>query len=214
MLRLHAYFRSSTSFRLRIALNLKGVDYALVPVNLVAGEHKSAPFLDINPFGGVPVLEADGHFLSQSMAILEWLDEAYDGPSLLPVDITQRFTVREAAAAIATELHAPLNVRVLQFLKNDMGQDQEAIERWYHNWLSATLEPLERKLEQLDTADFLLDVPGFFECVLVPQLYNARRFAYDIDQFPRMCRIESACMKLSAFIRAHPSNQPDTPAGN
>jgi maleylacetoacetate isomerase len=214
MIRLHAYFRSSTSFRVRIALNLKGVEYSIVPVNLVTGEHREEAFIGINPSGCVPVLELDGQFLTQSLAIIEWLDETYSGTPLLPSDIWQRFTVREAAGAIATELHAPLNLQVLQYLKKEMGHDQETVNRWYHHWLSAKLVPLERKLEQLDTADFLLGGPGLFECVLIPQLYNARRFAFDLEPFPRICRIESACIRQAAFIKAHPSNQPDFTQGN
>jgi maleylacetoacetate isomerase len=198
----------------RIALNLKGVDYSTVPVNLVTGEHRQESFIRINPSGCVPVLEVDGQFLTQSLAIIEWLDETYGGPPLLPSEIWQRFTVREAAGAIATELHAPLNLQVLQYLKREMGQDQAAVDRWYHHWLSSKLQPLERKLEQLDTADFFFDTPGLFECVLIPQLYNARRFAFDLEPFPRICRIESACMRQVAFIKAHPSNQPDFKQGN
>lgn len=210
-MKLHAYFRSSTSYRLRIALNLKGLDYEVVPVNLLKGEQRGQAFRARNPFGGVPVLEADGRDRAQSMAIIEWLDEAYPDRPLLPADVEDRFTVRELTYAIATELHAPLNLPVLQYLKNEYGQNQQAIDIWYRHWLAKTLTPLETCLEQLATGDFLLGVPGMFEVVLLPQVYNARRFDFDFAAMPRIRQIEAACLALPAFRQAHPDNQPDTP---
>ena len=209
-MRLFGYYRSSTSYRLRIALNLKGLDYENVPVNLREGAQRAADYTARNPFAGVPMLEAGGRDRAQSMAILEWLEEAYPGkPSLLPADTEDRFNARELAYAIATELHAPLNLKVLQYLKNQMGQEQEAIDAWYRHWLGTTLRPLETRLDQLDTGDFLFDAPSLFEAVLIPQLYNARRFSFDLGAMPRMTRIEAACLALPAFERAHPDNQPD-----
>lgn len=209
-LRLYGYYRSSTSYRLRIALALKSLDYENCPVNLREGAQKGADFTARNPFGGVPMLEAGGRDRAQSMAVLEWLEEAYpDAPSLLPRDLEDRFTARELAYAIATELHAPLNLKVLRYLKAEMGQEQEAIDIWYRHWLGTVLVPLEQRLEQLDTGDFLFGRPGLFEAVLIPQLYNARRFAFDLADMPRMRRIEEACIALPAFIAAHPDNQPD-----
>ncbi len=209
-MRLYGYFRSSTSYRLRIALNLKGGEYESRPVNLRDGEHQAAPYRSRNPFGSVPMLEAGGRDRAQSMAILEWLDEAYpDAPPLLPRDIEDRFTARELAHAIATELHAPLNLKVLRYLQHEMGQEQAAIDAWYRHWLGVTLGGVEARLEQLATGDFLFDAPGLFEAVLVPQLYNARRFAFDLSAMGRMTRIEEACMALAAFEMAHPDNQPD-----
>ena len=208
-MRLHAYFRSSTSYRLRIALNLKGLNYQIVPVNLAASGQKSADFTAINPFAGVPVLEADGRPHAKSMAILEWLEERHPTPPLLPRHIEQRFTARELTMAIATELHAPLNLRVLRYLQNEMAQDQAAIDRWYRHWLSVTLIPLEARLAQLNTVDFLFDAPGMFEVVLIPQLYNARRFDFPLEALPHMRAIEAACLALPAFAAAHPDNQPD-----
>lgn len=210
-LRLHGYYRSSTSFRLRCALELKGLAYETVPVNLVEGAQKSTDFTARNPFATVPMLETPQGNLVQSMAIIEWLDEAYADRPLLPSDTKDRYIARELAYAVATELHAPLNLRVLKYLKGEYGQDQDGVNRWYRHWLGETLHPLEQRLETLGSGDFLFDAPGFFECVLLPQLYNARRFDFDLTNCPRMVRIEQACLGLSAFQRAHPDNQPDSP---
>lgn len=212
-MRLYAYYRSSTSYRVRIALNLKGLDYEIVPVDLRASEQRSEAYRTINPFAGVPVLEVEGRRYAQSVAILEWLEERHPQPPLLPVDRESRFVARELAYAIATELHAPLNLPVLQYLKNELGHDQAEIDRWYRHWLEKTLVPVEQRLVQIGTGDFLFDAPGLFEAVLVPQLYNARRFAFDLGPIPCMRQIEGACLALPAFEKAHPDNQPDSPAG-
>lgn len=211
MIRLHGYYRSSTSYRLRIALELKGLDYEYVPVNLLTSEQKEEAFTSRNPFGSVPLLEAGGRDRVQSMAQLEWLDEAYPEKSLLPADIEDRYTARELAYAIATELHAPLNLPVLKYLSNEYGKSQEEIGVWYRHWLARTLDPLEARLAQLDTGDFLFDKPGFFEVCLLPQVYNAQRFDFDFSDKPRITRIEQACLELPEFQRAHPDNQPDNP---
>lgn len=213
-MRLYAYWRSSTSYRVRIALNLKGLDYRVVPVDLLKGEQTGEAFRQVNPFSGVPVLEAAGRPYVQSMAILEWLEERYPEPPLLPLGVEPRYVARELAYAIATELHAPLNLPVLRYLKHELGQDQPAIERWYHRWLGKTLVPLEARMAQLATGDFLFDRPGMFEAILIPQLYNARRFAFPLAEFPRMTRIESACLALPAFQNAHPERQPDAPVAS
>ena len=210
-MKLHAYFRSSTSYRLRIALNLKGLDYDIVPVNLLKSEQQSDDYRTRNPFAGVPLLEADGRDRAQSVAIIEWLDEAYPDRPLLPRDVEDRFTTRELAYAIATELHAVNNLPVLQYLKNEYGKSQDEIDTWYRHWLAKTFVPVEARLEQLGAGDFLFDAPGIFEAVLIPQMYNARRFEFDFSASPRMERIETACLALPAFERAHPDNQPDTP---
>jgi maleylacetoacetate isomerase len=210
-MRLHAFYRSSTSYRVRIGLNLKGLDYEVVPVDLRQDEQRGAAYRGRNPYAGVPALEVDGRFYAQSMPILEWLDERYPDPPLLPGDADRRFTVRELAYAIATELHAPLNSPVLQYLKRELGQDQAAIDRWYHHWLAKTLGGVELRLAELGVGDFVGEAPGLFECVLIPQLYNARRFGFDLSAMPWMRRIEMACLELPAFIRAHPVNQPDCP---
>lgn len=211
-MRLYAYYRSSTSYRLRIALNLKGLDYEIVPVNLLEAEQRSEAYRKLNPFAGVPALEADGRVYAQSMAILEWLDERYPDRALLPADVEDRFTMRELSLAIATELHAPLNLPVLKYLKTDLGRSQDEIDTWYRHWLQKTLVPLEARLSALGSSDYLFDAPGMFECVLIPQLYNARRFDFDLSAMPHMTRIEAACLKHPAFVAAYPDNQPDSPA--
>ena len=165
----------------------------------------------MTPFGSVPLLEANGRDRAQSMAMIEWLDEAYPERPLLPADIEDRYTARELTYAIATELHAPLNLPVLKYLKSEYGKSQEEVEVWYRHWLARTLEPLELRLSQLKTGDFLFDTPGIFEVVLMPQIYNARRFHYDFTNAPRMRQIEDACLALPEFQRAHPDNQDDNP---
>ncbi len=210
-MKLFAFFRSSTSYRLRIALNLKGLDYAIEPCDIVKGEQREPGFLDRNPFAGVPLLQADGRDRAQSVAILEWLDEAYPDRPLLPAGIEERFTARELAYAIATDIHAINNLSALQYLKNVLGHDQPSIDTWYRHWLTKTLPAVEARLAQLGTGDFLFASPGLFEVVLIPQVYNARRFAFDFSPMPRIAAIEAACLALPAFARAHPDNQPDAP---
>ena len=211
MICLHGYYRSSTSYRLRIALELKGLDYEYVPVNLLESEQKGAAFTSRNPFGSVPLLEASGMDRVQSMAQIEWLDEAYTDRPLLPRDLDDRYIARELAYAIATELHAPLNLPVLKYLSNEYGKSQDEIGTWYRHWLARTLGPLEARLAQLDTGDYLFDAPGLFEVCLLPQVYNAQRFGFDFGDKPRIVRIEQACLALPEFQRAHPDAQPDNP---
>ena len=210
-MKLHGYFRSSTTYRLRIALELKGLSYETVPVNLLKSEQKADAFTSRNAFGSVPMLEADGRDRMQSMALIEWLEEAYPEPPLMPADIEDRYTARELTYAIATELHAPLNLPVLKYLKSEYGKSQGEIDEWYRHWLTRTLVPLEARLAQVGSGDFLFAQPGLFEVVLMPQVYNARRFAYDFSSSPCIERIEAACLALPAFQRAHPDNQPDNP---
>ncbi len=210
-MKLFAYFRSSTSYRLRIALNLKRLDYDVVPVDLRTAEQKGEAFTTRNPFGSVPMLEADGRDRVQSMALIEWLEEAYPLPPLLPRDIEDRYTARELAYAVATEIHAVNNLPVLRYLADPLGHSQDEIDVWYRHWLARTLDPLEARLAQLQAGDFLFDTPGLFEVVLLPQVYNARKFAFDFSAHPHITRIEAACLALPEFQHAHPDNQPDSP---
>jgi maleylacetoacetate isomerase len=209
-MKLYGYFRSSTSYRLRIALNLKDLSFENIPVDLRTGANADPAFTQRNPFGSLPMLEADGRDRAQSMALLEWLDEAYPQAPFLPKDIEARYTIRELAYGIATEIHAVNNLPVLKYLKDPLGHTQDEIDVWYRHWLARTLNPVEARLAQLKSGDFLHgDAPGLFEVVLIPQLANARRFNYDLTHSPHMTRIEAACCALPAFIAAHPDNQPD-----
>ena len=210
-MRLHAYFRSSTSYRLRIALELKGLSYDVIPVDLRTSEQSDDAFTSRNPFASVPLLEADGRDRAQSMAMIEWLDEAYRDPPLLPADIEQRYTARELAYAIATEIHALNNLQVLKYLRDPLGHDDDTVNRWYHHWLARTFDPVEARLAQIGTGDFLFDRPGLFEIVLLPQLYNARKLDFSLTPYPHLTQIEAACLPLPEFHRAHPDNQPDSP---
>ena len=210
-MKLFGYFRSSTTYRLRIALNLKGLAHEYVPVNLVKGEQKDPAYLARDPFGSVPLLAADGRERAQSMAQLEWLEEAYPAPPLLPDGIEDRYTARELAYAIATETHAPNNLPVLNYLKAEFAATQEQVEAWYRHWLARTFAPIEARLTHYGTGDFLFDAPGLFEVVLLPQVYNAERFALDFAPYARIRRIADACLALDAFRCAHPDNQPDNP---
>ncbi|HSM53082.1 MAG TPA: maleylacetoacetate isomerase [Erythrobacter sp.] len=210
-MKLYGYYRSSTSYRLRIALELKGIAYEYIPVNLLTSEQKGEAFTSRNPFGSVPMLEADGRDRAQSMAQLEWLDEAHPHRPLLPADIEDRYTARELAYAIATETHAVNNLPVLKYLKDPLGHSQEEIDIWYRHWLARTFAPLEARLAQLGTGDFLFERPGFFEVVLLPQVYNARRFDFDFSDKPHIERIERACLAWPEFQRAYPDNQVDAP---
>lgn len=211
MMKLFAYFRSSTSYRLRIALNLKQLDYEVLPVDLRTSEQKGEAFTSRNPFGSVPMLEANGRDRAQSMALIEWLDEAYPERPLLPTDIEDRYTARELGNAVATEIHAVNNLPVLRYLADPLGHSEEEVAVWYCHWLARTLDPVEERLAQLGTGDFLFDTPGFFEVILLPQLYNARKFSYDLTDKPHTTRIESACLALPEFKHAYPDNQPDSP---
>jgi maleylacetoacetate isomerase/maleylpyruvate isomerase len=210
-MRLFAYFRSSTSYRLRIALELKGLDYEVIPVDLRTSEQSAEAFTSRNPFGSVPMLEAEGRDRAQSMAMIEWLEEAYPTPALLPADIEDRYTARELAYAIATEIHALNNLQVLKYLRDPLGHGDDEVNAWYHHWLARTLGPVEARLTQIGTGDFLFDAPGLFEVVLLPQLFNARKLEFDLAPYPHMTRIEAACLALPAFQRAYPDNQVDSP---
>lgn len=210
-MRLFAYYRSSTSYRLRIALELKGLDYEVIPVNLRTSEQSDDAFTSRNPFGSVPMLEADGRDRAQSMAMLEWLEEAYPDNPLLPGEMEDRYTVRELAYAIATEIHALNNLQVLKYLGSELDADEGAVTAWYHHWLARTFDPVEKRLAQIGSGDFLMDAPGLFEVVLLPQIYNARKLEFDLSPYPHMTRIEEACLALPAFLRAYPDNQPDAP---
>ena len=204
-MKLHGYWRSSTSYRVRIALNLKGLAYETVPVNLLERAHKSADYLARNPHGSVPMLEADGERRVQSLAILDWLEDRHPEPSLWPAQDLQ--LCRELYYAVATELHAPLNPPLLAMA---FGDDAHAKAAYYARVIDRTFAPVEQRLAGHEWAgDLPFGRPTAFEIVLIPQLYNARRFGVPLDGYPHILRTEAAALALDAFKAAHPSNQKD-----
>lgn len=213
MLRLYSYWRSSSAFRVRIALNLKALEYEIVPVHLLrdGGEQRGAAHLGRNPQGLVPVLEHDGQYFIQSLAIMEYLDELNPDPPLLPVSPQARARVRALAQVIAGEIQPLNNLRVIQYLKHELGADDPARDAWYRHWVEAGLGAFE-KLVSTDRATGRFcqgDAPGLADACLVPQVYNAERYACDLAPYPAIRRITAACRELDAFTRAAPENQPD-----
>ncbi|MDP1977569.1 maleylacetoacetate isomerase [Undibacterium sp.] len=216
-MKLYGYFRSSASYRVRIALNLKGLDYEQVAVHLVknGGEQLAPPFRALNPDALVPVLqdELEGETvnLTQSMAIIEYLDEVYPEISLLPSTPLDRAYVRSLALAIACEIHPVNNLRVLKYLSGTLQVTDEQKNAWYRHWCETGLAVLEKKLAaDARTGIFCFgDAPGFADCFLVPQIANAQRFHCDMSGMPTLMRIQQACSEYPAFIKAAPANQPD-----
>lgn len=206
---LHGYWRSGTSYRTRIALNLKGLAYDLAPVDLRAGAQKSETFLRLNPQGLVPALETDGAVLTQSPAILEWLEEAHPEPPLLPPDPVSRAQVRAMAALVACDIHPLNNLRVLKALKADFGADQAAVDAWAARWIIASFEALETLIGAHGAGWCFGETPSLADCCLIPQIYSARRFNTPLDAFPRILAIEQAADRHPAFMAAHPDRQPD-----
>jgi maleylacetoacetate isomerase len=210
-MKLHGYYRSSGAYRVRIALNLKGLTADQVPVHLRRGEQNKAAFRKINPEGLVPVLEHAGEFFSQSLAIIDYLDELEPQPPLLPVAAVARAHVRALALAIACDISPLNNLRVLQYLKSAMGLTQTHVDRWYAHWISTGLAALEARLAgDARTGTYCFgDTPGLADICLVPQVYNAERMLCDLDPYPTVRRIAAAARALPAFAAAAPERQPD-----
>ena len=213
-MKLYTYFRSSAAYRVRIALNLKGLAYDAVPVHLVkdGGQHRKPDYLALNPAGLVPALEVDGQVLSQSLAIIEYLDETQPAPPLLPADALGRARVRSIAQAIACDIHPINNLRVLRYLKREFGASDAQKDAWYRHWVETGLAAVEAMLaHDPRTGRFCHgDAPGLGDCCLVPQVFNARRFECRTDDLPTVMRIVEACEALDAFRAAAPGNQPDS----
>ena len=214
MIRFHGYFRSSAAYRCRIAFNLKRLEYDFVPVHLRrgGGEQKSDRYRALNPQALVPTLKNGDLLLTQSLAIIEWLDETFPEPPLLPADKDARAKVRAFAQVIACDIHPLQNLRVLDYLKGELGQDQAAADRWCCRWISDGLSACERLLEREGAAGRFCfgDAPGLAEVCLVPQMFSAERFAVDLTDMPRLREIHAACEALPAFADAHPTRQPDS----
>ncbi len=209
---LHGYFRSSAAYRVRIALNLKGLPYTSVSVHLRKGEQREDAFLDINPQGLVPALVDDGEILIQSPAILEYLDEAYpDTSPLLPDNPLARARVRALAAVITCDIHPLDNLRVLRYLTGPLEQPTETMVLWYNHWIAEGFEALERMLSSdARTGRFCHgDTPGLADACLIPQVFNAGRHDLDLTPYPTIRRIAEACAEIPAFADAHPARQAD-----
>ncbi|MBS0214269.1 MAG: maleylacetoacetate isomerase [Proteobacteria bacterium] len=215
-LRLFAYWRSSASYRARIGLALKELQYELVPVHLVndGGQQHSPEHHARNPQELVPALEHDGRMLTQSLAILEYLDEVWPdrGVRLVPGDAVDRQRIRALAQAIACEIQPLGNLRVLKALGREFGASEEQRSAWSRHWIGLGLQAFEEMLANAPKGRYCHgDTPTLADCVLIPQLYNARRFEMDVSAFPRIAAIDAACATHPAFIAAHPDNQPDAP---
>lgn len=210
-LTLHGYWRSSAAWRVRIALNLKGATYAQAFRHLRKGEQAAPDYLAMNPQGLVPALDVAGaQTLTQSLAIIEWLEESIPGHPLLPADAGGRARVRALAQIIACDTHPIQNLRVLQYVKREFGQEQKAIDAFARHWIALGLEAFEARLSEAATGAFCHgDTPGVADCCLVPQLFNARRFGLDLSPYPRILAIEAACAALPAFAAAAADAQPD-----
>jgi len=210
-MKLYTYFRSSAAFRVRIALNLKGLAYETAFIHLAKGEHRAPAYGAINPQSLLPTLEDGGRLLTQSLAIIEYLEETHPQPPLLPKDPLARARVRSLAMLIACEIHPVNNLRVLTHLKRALGQSEEQVNAWYRHWIADGLAKFEADLARgKDGGRFCHgDQPGMADCCLVPQIFNAQRYQCDTAPFPATMRTLAECMKLEAFDRAQPSKQPD-----
>lgn len=204
---LHDYFRSSAAYRVRIALNLKGIDYESREVDLRSDAQRSPEYLALNPQGLVPVLEIDGHRLTQSLAIINYLDIRYPSPPLIPGAAAERAHVVAMAMTIACDIHPLNNLRVLRYLKHELGHSQEEIDRWYAHWIREGLPALEAMASPKAGKFLFGDAPTGADICLVPQLYNARRFNVPVDDFPTLLRAEANANSLDAFAAAHPDRQ-------
>ena len=212
-MRLYTYFRSSAAYRTRIALNLKGLSYAAVPVHLLrgGGEQLTAEYAAINPAQLVPVLEDEGITIPQSLAIIEYLEETHPTPALLPATPAARARVRALALSIACEIHPLNNTRVRRYLKAKFSREEAQIDEWSRHWIRLGFEALERQLAgSAETGKFCHgDTPSIADCCLVPQMANAQRVALPLDDYPTLRRIQQTCLQLPAFAAAAPGAQPD-----
>lgn len=215
MITLWGYFRSSAAYRLRIALNLKGIPYEQKSVHLAKGEHLAETFRALNPQALVPVAEitdATGlHLLIQSMAILEYLEEIYPSPALLPADPILRAKARAAADVVACDVHPLNNLRVLKYLRGPLALGEDAVNAWYRHWVVEGFNAIEALIEaKPDRAGFCFaNAPSLADICLMPQIYNAHRFKVDLTPYPKIRAVEAGCGALKAFADAHPSAQPD-----
>jgi len=206
---LHGYWRSGTSYRVRIALNLKGLDHAQATHDLRTGEQRSDAYRALNPQGLVPALETDSAVLTQSLAILEWLEERHPEPPLLPTGAEDRAIVRAMAALIACDVHPLNNLRVLDALRKDFGAEDAAVKRWIARWIGDGFAALEVMIARRGCGFAWGDAPTIADCCLVPQVYSAERFGVDLSPYPAIVAAADRARALPAFAAAHPDRQPD-----
>jgi maleylacetoacetate isomerase len=211
MITLYSYFRSSAAYRVRIAMNYKGIPYKLESVNLLTNEQESEEYLSINPQGLLPaLLTQEGQVIAQSTAILEWLEETYPTPPLLQGDRYARAKIREQLNAIACDIHPLNNLRVLKYLTGTLGADEQQKVRWYQHWIETGLYALEQQISPDSVYSSCSEI-GMIDIYLIPQVYNALRFNCDMSAFPNINRVYDNCNTLDAFKNAAPGEQPDCP---
>lgn len=210
-MKLYTFFRSSAAFRVRIALNLKGLQYESIPKSFAKNEHRAADYLAVNPQGLIPALETDGVVLSQSLAIMEYLDEKYPAPAFLPSDAIGRARVRSMALAIVADLHPIDNLRVLNYLRKELGQDDNGVNTWYRHWVTEGFKGLEPQAREYSKGGRYCygDAVSLADICLVPQMFNARRFETDLSAFPTLVAISKHLESLPQFEAARPELQPD-----
>ncbi len=206
---LYNYFRSSASYRVRIALALKGLDYDYKPVHLVKNEHQAESFAAVSAARLVPLLKDGDHVVTQSLAIMEYLEETHPTPPLLPADPAGRARVRTLALDVACEIHPLNNLRVLRYLVHDLKLDEDAKNRWYRHWVESGLETVERQLAAQPSRYCHGSTPTLADCTLVPQIFNAQRFECRLSHVPNVMRVFDECMKLPAFEETLPEKCPD-----
>ena len=208
-MKLYTYWRSGAAYRIRIALNLKGVPYTPVPVDLLHGEHRKPRYAKVNPAKLVPTLElTDGERLTQSLAILDYLDRTYPRPAFLPHDPVARAHIMAAGMTIAVDTHPIQNLSVMAHVRDDLGHGKAGAFAWQHRWMTRGFDAFEA-LVRKDTKFAFGEAPGYADICLIPQVYNARRWKLDLSPWPRITAIEAACLALPAFDAARPENQPD-----
>ena len=215
MLQLYSYFRSSAAYRLRIALHLKGLAFDTVPVHLLkgGGEQLQSAYRAINPAALVPALQDDGATLTQSLAIMEYLEETHPQPPLLPADPLGRARVRALALTVACDIHPLNNLRVLTYLSSELQASGDARNAWARHWMALGFSALEEHLVHSPQTGVFChgDTPTLADCCLVPQVFNAHRFELDMAPYPTLARIAQHCQSLEPFLAAHPARQPDSP---
>ncbi len=205
---LFTYYRSSAAYRVRIALNFKGIQYDAMPINLLTGEHKGEEYQRISPQGLVPALRLDDRkIMTQSTAILEWLEESHPSPALLPDDSYQRGVVRSWANIVACDIHPIDNLRVLNYLVGELGANDEQKQAWYQHWIKLGFDVLESQIKATPYCHG--DQVSMADIYLIPQVYNALRFKFDMTNYPKILSVYERCNQLDAFIQAAPENQPD-----